>query len=254
MDVKGLAAVVTGGASGLGRATAEALIAAGAKVTILDVQEEKLKATAAEIGAVPAVCDVTNVESVQAALAVARDAHGPVRVNVNCAGVVHGGRIVGKNGPMDLAGFARTIQINLVGTFNVMSQCAAEMMAQDVLNEDGERGLVVNTASIAAFDGQIGQAAYSASKGGVAALSLPAAREFAPKGVRVMCIAPGLFETPMMTGLPPDVYDSLVAKTLFPARLGKASEYGRMVVQIAANPMLNGECIRLDGALRLEPR
>ncbi|WP_019645840.1 SDR family NAD(P)-dependent oxidoreductase [Novispirillum itersonii] len=254
MDVKGLAAVVTGGASGLGRATAEALIAAGAKVTILDVQEEKLRATAAEIGAVPAICDVTSAESVQAALAVARDANGAVRINVNCAGVVHGGRIVGKNGPMDLAGFARTIQINLVGTFNVMSQCAAEMMTQDVLNEDNERGLVVNTASIAAFDGQIGQAAYSASKGGVASLSLPAAREFAPKGIRVMCIAPGLFETPMMTGLPPDVYDSLIAKTLFPGRLGKASEYGRMVVQIAANPMLNGECIRLDGALRLEPR
>jgi len=253
MDVKGQAAIVTGGASGLGRATAEALVAAGAKVTILDVQEEKLAATAAEIGATAAVCDVTSPESVDAALAKGREANGPARICVNCAGIVHGGRIGGKEGPMDLAGFSRTIQVNLIGTFNVMSRAAADMLALDPL-EDGERGVIVNTASIAAFEGQLGQAAYSASKGGVASLTLPAAREFAPKGVRVMCIAPGLFETPMMTGLPPEVYESLVAKMLYPKRLGLGSEYGQLVLSIAANRMLNGETIRLDGALRLEPR
>lgn len=254
MEVQGLAAIVTGGASGLGQATAQVLAEAGAKVAVLDVQEDKLQAAAEEIGALPLVCDVTSAESVKAALAEARAAHGPARVCVNCAGVVHGGRIVGKHGPMDLDGFTRTIHINLIGTFNVMSQAAAEMMEAEPLNADGERGLIVNTASVAAMEGQIGQAAYSASKGGVAALTLPAAREFAPRGVRVTCIAPGLFETPMMTGLPQEVYDSLVAKTLFPKRLGQAAEYGRMVLSIAANPMLNGEVIRLDGALRLEPR
>jgi NAD(P)-dependent dehydrogenase (short-subunit alcohol dehydrogenase family) len=253
MQVQGLAAVVTGGASGLGKATAKALVDAGAKVTVLDVNAEALAASAAEIGALAVPCDVTDVESVKAALAKAQEAHGPTRINVNCAGVVHGGRIVGKHGPMDLGGFARTIQINLIGTFNVMSQAAAQMMAADPLDQ-GERGVIVNTASVAATDGQIGQAAYSASKGGVAALTLPAAREFAPAGIRVMCIAPGLFETPMMTGLPEEVYDSLVAKTLFPKRLGKASEYGDLVLSICNNQMLNGELIRLDGSLRLEPR
>jgi NAD(P)-dependent dehydrogenase (short-subunit alcohol dehydrogenase family) len=253
MQVSGLAAVVTGGASGLGKATAKALIDAGAKVSILDVNAQALAASAAEIGAYAIPCDVTDVESVKAALSQARDQHGTARVCVNCAGVVHGGRIVGKHGPMDLAAFARTIQINLVGTFNVMSQAAADMMAADLL-DDGARGVIVTTASVASTDGQVGQAAYSASKGGVAALTLPAAREFAPAGIRVMCIAPGLFETPMMTGLPPDVYDSLVAKTLFPKRLGKAAEYGDLVLAICNNTMLNGEIIRLDGALRLEPR
>lgn len=253
MDVKGVAAVVTGGASGLGRATAKALAEAGARVTVLDVKEEDLKAVAAEIGAVAAPCDVTDVDSVKAALAKGREAHGPARICVNCAGVVHGGRIVGRDGPMDLAGFTRTIHINLIGTFNVMSQAAADMVALEPL-EDGERGVVVNTASIAAFEGQVGQAAYSASKGGVAALTLPAAREFASKGVRVMCIAPGIFETPMFEALPQDVLEGLLAKTQFPKRLGRAEEYARLVLTIAGNPMLNGECIRLDGAIRLEPR
>lgn len=253
MDVKGLAAIVTGGASGLGKATAKALVDAGAKVTILDVKEAELTATAAEIGALAAVCDVTSVDSVKAALAKGRDAHGAARVCVNCAGVVHGGRIVGRDGPMDLAAFSRVIQINLIGTFNVMSQAAADMVALDALEGD-ERGVIVNTASIAALEGQFGQVAYSASKGGVAALTLPAAREFSTKGVRVMCIAPGLFETPMMTGLPDEVYDSLVAKTLYPHRLGKPEEYGELVLSICGNRMLNGELIRLDGAIRLEPR
>jgi len=253
MDVKGVAAVVTGGASGLGRATAQALIAAGARVTVLDVKEDELKAAAKDMGALAAPCDVTSAESVKAALATAREAHGPARVCVNCAGVVHGGRIVGRDGPMDLAAFTRIIHINLIGTFNVMSQAAADMVALEPM-EEGERGLIVNTASIAAFEGQFGQAAYSASKGGVAALTLPAAREFAPKGVRVMCIAPGIFETPMFENLPQETLDGLLSKTLFPARLGRAEEYARLVLSIAGNPMLNGTAIRLDGAIRLEPR
>lgn len=253
MDVKGVAAVVTGGASGLGRATAQALIDAGARVTVLDVKEDELKAAARAMGALAAPCDVTSAESVKAALAAAREAHGPARLCVNCAGVVHGGRIVGRDGPMDLAAFTRVIHINLIGTFNVMSQAAADMVGLEPMAE-GERGLIVNTASIAAFEGQFGQAAYSASKGGVAALTLPAAREFAPKGVRVMCIAPGIFETPMFEGLPQDTLDGLLSKTLFPQRLGRPEEYARMVLAIAANPMLNGTAIRLDGAIRLEPR
>ena len=253
MDVKGVAAVVTGGASGLGRATAQALMDAGARVTVLDVKEDELKAAAKDMGAVAAVCDVTSAESVKAALATAREAHGPARICVNCAGVVHGGRIVGRAGPMDLAAFTRIIHINLIGTFNVMSQAAADMVTLEPMAE-GERGLIVNTASIAAFEGQFGQAAYSASKGGVAALTLPAAREFAPKGVRVMCIAPGIFETPMFEGLPQETLDGLLSKTLFPHRLGRPEEYARMVLAIAGNTMLNGTAIRLDGAIRLEPR
>ena len=253
MNVQGQAAIVTGAASGLGRATAAALAAAGAKVTLLDLNEDKLTAAAREIGGLAAVCDVTDAASVKAAIAKGREAHGPARIAINCAGVVHGARIVGKEGAMDLGAFSRVIQINLIGTFNVMSQAAADMVGLDPL-EEGERGVIVNTTSVAAFEGQFGQAAYAASKGGVASLTLPAAREFAPKGVRVMCIAPGIFETPMFEGLPPDVLDSLLAKTLFPKRLGKASEYADLVLSICGNRMLNGTVIRLDGAIRLEPR
>lgn len=253
MDVKGVAAIVTGGASGLGRATAQALIDAGARVAILDIKEDDLNAAAADMGALAVPCDVTSAESVKAALAQARDAHGPARLCVNCAGVVFGGRIVGRDGPMDLAAFSRVISINLIGTFNVMSQAAADMVPL-APTENGERGVIVNTSSIAAFEGQFGQAAYSASKGGVASLTLPAAREFASKGVRVMCIAPGLFETPMFSALPQESIDALAAKTLFPQRLGLPEEFGRMVLSIADNVMLNGSVIRLDGAIRLEPR
>lgn len=253
MDVKGQAAIVTGAASGLGRATATALAAAGAKVTLLDRNAEALADVAKEIGALAAPCDVTSVDSVREAIAKGRDAHGPARICVNCAGVVHGGRIVGREGPMDLDAFSRVVQINLIGTFNVMSQAAADMVALEEL-EDGERGVIVNTTSVAAFEGQFGQAAYSASKGGVAALTLPAAREFASKGVRVMCIAPGIFETPMFNGLPKETLDALLAKTLYPKRLGSPAEYAKLVMSICDNKMLNGEVIRLDGAIRLEPR
>ncbi|KAA5605760.1 SDR family NAD(P)-dependent oxidoreductase [Roseospira marina] len=253
MRIKDHAAVVTGGASGLGAATARVLAEAGARVTVLDVNEDGARATAEAIGGLGLACDVTSAESVAAALAAATEAHGPARLCVNCAGVVAGGRVVGKEGAHDLAVFSRVIAINLIGTFNVMSQAAAAMV--DLAPEDEhERGVIVNTASIAATEGQVGQAAYAASKGGVASLTLPAARDLARHGVRVMCIAPGLFETPMFESLPPDVYDALIKKTLHPHRLGRPEEFGRMVRALVENPMMNGSVVRLDGALRLEPR
>jgi len=253
MRIKDHAAVVTGGASGLGQATARVLAEAGAKVTVLDVNAEGAQASAATFGGLGLACDVTSADSVAAALAAAAEAHGPARICVNCAGVVAGGRVVGKEGPHDLATFTRVVSINLIGTFNVMSQAAAAMTALEQEDEH-ERGVIINTGSIAASEGQIGQAAYAASKGGVAALTLPAAREFARVGIRVMCIAPGLFHTPMLDSLPQDIYDALVRKTLHPHRLGQPEEFGRMVRALVENPMMNGSVVRLDGALRLEPK
>jgi len=257
MQISGHATVVTGGASGLGQAAARVLAKAGARVTVLDVNAEGVRATASEIGGLGVVCDVTSAESVKAALDEAAAAHGPARICVNCAGIVAGGRVVGKDGPHDLETFSRVIGINLIGTFNVMSQAAAAMAALDPLPVDAdtqERGVIVNTGSIAATDGQIGQAAYAASKGGVAALTLPAARELARSGVRVMCIAPGLFQTPLFDSFPPDLYDALISKTLHPHRLGKPEEFGHMVRSLIENPMMNGSVVRLDGALRMEPK
>lgn len=250
MDIRNTAAIVTGGGSGLGAETARALAKQGAKVAVLDLNEANVQAVAAEIGGIGLVCDVTSAESVEAALAAARDAHGIARIAVNCAGVATPGKVVGRKGPLALDAFAKVIQINLIGTFNVMRLAAADMLVLEPL-DNGERGVVVNTASIAAFDGQIGQVAYAASKGGVASLSLPAAREFAPAGIRVMAIAPGYFGTPMVNGMPQEVLDSLVASTLFPHRLGLPEEYARMVLSIIDNPMLNGSTIRLDGAVRM---
>lgn len=250
MDIRNVAAIVTGGGSGLGAETARALAKQGAKVAVLDLNEANVQAVAAEIGGIGLVCDVTSAESVEAALAAARDAHGIARIVVNCAGVATPGKVVGRKGPLALDAFAKVIQINLIGTFNVMRLAAADMLGLEPL-DNGERGVVVNTASIAAFDGQIGQVAYAASKGGVASLSLPAAREFAPAGIRVMAIAPGYFGTPMVNGMPQEVLDSLVASTLFPHRLGLPEEYARMVLSIIDNPMLNGSTIRLDGAVRM---
>jgi NAD(P)-dependent dehydrogenase (short-subunit alcohol dehydrogenase family) len=250
MDIRNTAAIVTGGGSGLGAETARALAKQGAKVAVLDLNEANVQAVAAEIGGIGLVCDVTSAESVEAALAAARDAHGIARIAVNCAGVATPGKVVGRKGPLALDAFAKVIQINLIGTFNVMRLAAADMLGLEPL-DNGERGVVVNTASIAAFDGQIGQVAYAASKGGVASLSLPAAREFAPAGIRVMAIAPGYFGTPMVNGMPQEVLDSLVASTLFPHRLGLPEEYARMVLSILDNPMLNGSTIRLDGAVRM---
>ena len=253
MDIRDTAAIVTGAGSGLGAATARVLAAAGAKVTLLDVNEAGVKAVAEDIGGVAAVCDVTSEDSVKAALAAGRDQHGAARICVNCAGIVVGARVVGKKGPMALDLFSRVININLIGTFNVLRLAAADMAELEPLAE-GERGVIVNTSSVAALEGQIGQAAYSASKGGVAALTLPVARELARVGIRVCAIAPGIFETPMMAGMPPDVYQSLIDETLFPKRLGKPEEYAELVKHIVGNIMLNGELIRLDGALRMAPQ
>lgn len=254
MQVNGLAALVTGAASGLGAATARALAKAGARVTLLDMNLEAARAVAAEIGGFAARCDVSDAASAEAAVAAARGKHGPARIAVSCAGVAPAARVVGKAGPMALADFERVVRVNLIGTFNLMRLAAADMVGLDPLNGDGERGLIVNTASIAAWEGQIGQTAYAASKGGVASLTLPAARELARSGVRVVAIAPGTFETPMMAGMPQEVKDGLAAKVPYPSRLGRPEEFAALVLHIAANPYLNGSVLRLDGALRMEPR
>lgn len=250
MKISGIAAVITGGASGLGAATARRLAGLGAKVTLLDINAANCEAVAKEIGGLAITCDITDVASSEAAMAQAKAKHGPVRLAVNCAGIAPAARVVGKNGPHDLALFRKVIEVNLIGTFNILRLAAAEMSALEPM-EDGERGLIVNTASIAGIEGQIGQAAYSASKGGVIGLTLPAARELARSGVRVVTIAPGLIETPMFAGLPAQATESLVASTVFPARLGKAVEYAALVQHIAENVLINGETIRLDGAIRL---
>ncbi len=253
MELKGTAAVVTGAASGLGAATARALAAAGAKVALLDLALDGAQKVADAIGGLALSCDVSNADSASAALEAAQGRHGVARVLVNCAGVPTPGRAVGKNGPMPLEQFARVIAINLVGTFNLVRLFAHRLQQAPAL-DDGQRGVIVNTASVAAFDGQVGQPAYAASKGGVAALTLPLAREFAPVGIRVVTIAPGLFHTPMMGSLPDDVQASLAASVPFPSRLGRAEEYAALVRHIVDNAMLNGETIRLDGALRMAPR
>jgi NAD(P)-dependent dehydrogenase (short-subunit alcohol dehydrogenase family) len=219
MDVAGQAAIVSGGASGLGRATAEALAAVGVKVTILDVNEASATAAARAIGGFAIRCDVTDAGAVETAVAAARQRHGPARIAVNCAGVGTAGRIVGRDGPLPLDAFRRVIEVNLIGSFNLLRVVAAEMIALDPL-ADGERGIIVSTASVAAYEGQIGQAAYSASKGGIASLTLPAARELARYGVRVVAIAPGLFETPMLQGLPPNVQGA--SPRAFHSRAGSA--------------------------------
>lgn len=253
MEAKGVAAIVTGGASGLGEGAARALAAAGCKVAIFDLQEERGREVAAELGGLFVRCDVSSAESAEAAFAAAREAHGPCGIAVNCAGIAPGSRILGKNGPMPLENFDKVIQVNLVGSFNIMRLAAADMATREA-NADGERGVIVSTASVAAFEGQIGQVAYSASKGGVVSMTLQAARELARDGIRVNTIAPGLFMTPMMAGFTQDVQDSLAATLPFPQRLGKPSEYGLLVEQIVKNPILNGETIRLDCALRMAPR
>ena len=253
MDVAGQAAIVSGGASGLGRATAEALAAVGVKVTILDINEASATAAARAIGGFAIGCDVTDAAAVETAVAAACQRQGPARIAVNCAGIGTAGRIVGRDGPLPLDAFRRVIEVNLIGSFNLLRVVAAEMTTLDPL-ADGERGIIVSTASVAAYEGQIGQAAYSASKGGIASLTLPAARELARYGVRVVAIAPGLFETPMLQGLPPNVQESLAASVPFPSRLGRPAEYAALVLHLCQNSMINGEVIRLDGALRMAPR
>jgi NAD(P)-dependent dehydrogenase (short-subunit alcohol dehydrogenase family) len=253
MEIENSVALVTGGASGLGRATAEALLAGGASVVLADLPSSAGADVASSLGDrarfVPT--DVTDEDSVSAAVAAAGEL-GTLRVVVNCAGVGTPGRVVGKQGPMALSQFETVVRVNLVGTFNVIRLAAAAMQQNEPVGE--ERGVIVNTASVAAFDGQIGQAAYSASKGGVVGMTLPIARELASSQIRVMTIAPGLFNTPMLAGLPQEARDSLGAQVPHPARLGDPSEYGALVRHIGANPMLNGEVIRLDGAIRMAPR
>ena len=253
MDIKGHAAVVTGGASGLGAATAEELARAGAKVACLDVNLDGARAVAERIGGCAVRCDVTDGEQAAAALAQARDQHGAAHILINCAGVGPAKRIVGRDGPMPLADFERVIAINLIGTFNMMRLAAADMQNLSPL-ADEERGVIISAASVAAFEGQIGQAAYSASKGGVAALTVPAAREFAQFGIRVNAIAPGIFHKPMLMALPEEAKKSLAAAVPFPKLLGRPDQFASLARHIIENTYINGEVIRLDGALRMAPR
>ena len=253
MKIDGISALVTGGGSGLGAATARALAEAGARVALLDFNHEAAEALASEIGALAVKCDVSSEESAQAALAQAAAAQGPARLLVNCAGVAPAQKILSKKGLMPLADYRRTIEVNLIGTFNMLRLFAEACAALDPL-EGGERGVVINTASIAGYEGQIGQTAYASSKGGVIALTLPAARELAASGIRICTIAPGIFETAMLKGLPQTAQDSLGASVPFPSRLGQPAEFAALALHIASNPMLNGETIRLDGALRMAPK
>ncbi|MCT7360635.1 SDR family NAD(P)-dependent oxidoreductase [Thalassolituus pacificus] len=253
MEFNNVAAIVTGGASGLGEGTVRALAAEGCRVAIFDLQEERGEALAKEVGGIFVRCDVSSAESAEAAFKTAREAHGLCGIAVNCAGIAPAAKIVGREGPMALDAFNRVIQVNLVGTFNIMRLAAAEMMEREA-NADGERGIIICTASVAAYEGQIGQAAYSASKGGVVAMTLQSARELARSGIRVNTIAPGLFMTPMMAAMPQEVQESLAATLPFPQRLGRPEEFGMMVNQMVKNPILNGEVIRLDCALRMGPK
>jgi NAD(P)-dependent dehydrogenase (short-subunit alcohol dehydrogenase family) len=252
MDVKGHGAIVTGGGSGLGAETARHLAAAGAKVAVLDLAGEAAQGVAEEIGGLGLACNVGSAAEAEAAVAAAREAHGPARVLVNCAGIAPAKRIVGRDGPMPLEAFAQVIQTNLIGSFNLLRLAAADMAGADPLGEDGERGVIISTASIAAVEGQLGQAAYAASKAGVIGMMVPAAREFARLGVRVLTIAPGLIATPLLLNMPQEVQDNLAGQVPFPKRFGKASEFADLVMHIVANPMLNADVIRLDGGMRMQ--
>jgi NAD(P)-dependent dehydrogenase (short-subunit alcohol dehydrogenase family) len=253
MDIAGHAAIVTGGASGLGAATARMLAGAGAKVAIFDVNQKAAAEVAIDINGIAIACDVTEAAATEAAFAKAAADHGVARILINCAGVGPAKRIVGRDGPMPLDDFARVVSINLVGTFNAMRLAAAAMQPLSPLAE-GERGIILCTASVAAYEGQIGQAAYAASKGGVVGLVLPAAREFAQFGIRVNAIAPGIFSTPMLHALPEAAQESLAAAVPFPKLLGQPPQFAALVRHIIENRYLNGETIRLDGALRMGPR
>lgn len=253
MQIQGQAALVTGGASGLGAETVRQLAQAGARVAVLDVNLQAAQTLAREVGGVAVHCDITSEAGMRDALATARAAHGPARILVNCAGIGGARRLVGRDGPMPLDDFSRIVNVNLVGTFNAIRLAAADMVALEPL-EDQERGVILCTSSVAAYDGQVGQAAYAASKGGIASLTLPLARDLAQFGVRVMTVAPGLFLTPLLFQLPEEVQQSLGASIPFPKRLGKAGEFAALALHIVTNLSLNGEVIRLDGALRLPPR
>ncbi|MDI6812902.1 MAG: 3-hydroxyacyl-CoA dehydrogenase [Desulfitobacteriaceae bacterium] len=255
MDIKNVVALVTGGASGLGEATVRRIVHDGGKAVILDLAVDRGEKLATELGgnAIFQRTDVANEDSVQAAVERAAEVFGSITMVVNCAGIAVAEKVLGKKGPHVLASFTKVITINLIGSFNVIRLAAAQM-AKNIPNYGGERGIIVNTASVAAFEGQIGQAAYSASKGGIVGMTLPIAREFAPQGIRVMTIAPGLFETPMFDTLPEAARQALGAMVPFPSRLGYPEEYALLVKSIIENPMLNGTTIRLDGAIRMQPK
>jgi len=253
MDVKGHAALVTGGGSGLGAATASALAAAGAKVALLDVNLDAAKAHAAKIGGIAIKCDVSDSDSAVAAVKEAREKHGIARVLINCAGIGTPKKILGKEGPQALSDFEGIIRVNLIGSFNVLRLFAADLQNAEAL-ADGERGVCISTASVAAYEGQIGQAAYAASKGGIVGLTLPAARELAQFGIRVLAIAPGIFLTPMLLGLSEEVQRSLAASVPFPKLLGKPEQYASLAMEMVRNTYLNGEVVRIDGSLRMAPK
>lgn len=253
MNIKDQTAIVTGGASGLGAATAKALAVAGARVIILDNNIELGEKTAKEVNAFAIKCDVSNETSVEQALSILKQRVGPPRVLVNCAGIGGSARIVGKTGPLPLDDFEKVIRVNLIGSFNMIRLVAAEIMQTEPM-DDQERGVIISTSSVAAFEGQIGQAAYAASKGGITSLTLPAAREFAQFGIRVNTIAPGLFMTPLLHGLSDEAQKSLAASIPFPKRLGGADEFADLVLHLIKNRYINGEVIRIDGALRMQPK
>jgi NAD(P)-dependent dehydrogenase (short-subunit alcohol dehydrogenase family) len=252
MKIQNTIAIVTGGGSGMGAETARQLAAAGAKVAVFDINLQNAKNIADEINGLAIECDVSSDQSAEFAVKQVVDTLGIPRICVNCAGIAPAKRIVGREGAMPLEDFRKVINVNLIGTFNILRLVAAQMSKAEPLDE--ERGVIINTASVAAFEGQIGQAAYSASKGGVVSLTLPAAREFASFGIRVNTIAPGIMETPMMAGMPQEVQQNLAAMIPFPRRLGKAEEYAKLVLHIIDNAYLNGEVIRLDGGIRMQPK
>ncbi|MCB1553658.1 MAG: SDR family NAD(P)-dependent oxidoreductase [Xanthomonadales bacterium] len=255
MQISDVRAVITGGASGLGLAVARHIVEGGGQVVLLDVNAEKGEASAADLGSSTRFLrtDVTSEDGVRASIAAAAEHLGGLNTAISCAGILGAGRVLGKEGPMPLSQFETTVRVNLIGSFNV-AKAAAERMQHNDAGEDGERGVIIQTASIAAFEGQIGQAAYSASKGGVVGMTLPMAREFARIGIRVMTVAPGVFHTPMVDGMPPAVYDSLCAQVPFPSRLGRADEFADTCGFILQNRYLNGGVIRVDGAIRLAPK
>ncbi len=255
MILESARAVISGGASGLGYAVAEHIVNAGGKVTLLDINDETGSSAADTLGSAATFVktDVSSEESVEAAVKAALSHMDSITLSVNCAGIIGAAMALGKNGPMPGAKFEQVLKVNLLGSF-LLARTSAEAMIDNPDTENGERGVIINTASVAAYEGQIGQSAYSASKGGIVGMTLPLAREFARYGVRVMTIAPGIFLTPMMEGLPEHIQDSLAASVPFPSRLGKPSEFAHMVASIYGNPMLNGETIRLDGAIRMQPK
>ena len=254
MELSGNAAIITGGGSGLGRETARTLAAQGVKVSVIDISAEAVAAVAAEIGGLGIVCDVSDANALAAAIAEAKAAHGVARIAVACAGICPAARVVGREGPMPLDDFAKVIAVNLIGSFNLIRLAAADMTQAEVVDADQQRGVIITTASVAATDGQIGQAAYSASKGGVVGMTLPIARELARFGVRIMSISPGIMATPLLTNMPQNVQDSLNASVPFPARMGDPKEYARLVCHIVENDYLNGSEIRLDGAIRMKEK